>query len=198
MLLVDQHGRLRHVGASSEDARLVELFQLQQEEGPCLDSFTSGVSVAAPDLGEAQGRWPRFAEAALAGGFRSVHAFPLRLRDQVIGAVNLFGAEPRVLTAEEQSVVQALANVATIALVQEQAIARAEVVNEQLQVALNDRAVVEQAKGAVARLLGVSPDVAFEVIDDHARRRDEGLSALARRLLTDPSAMAELRQTHGG
>lgn len=198
VLLVDQRSRLHHVGASSEDVRLVELFQLQQDEGPCLDCFTSGDAVAVPDLGEATGRWPRFTEAALAGGFRSVHAFPLRLRDQVIGALNLFDAEPRVLSAAEQAVVQALANVATIALIHEQALTRTEVVNEQLQVALNERVVVEQAKGAVARLLGVTTDKAFEVISDLARQRGEGLSVLARRLVTDPDARSELRHAHRG
>lgn len=192
VLFADHHGRLQHVGASSEDARLLELFQLQNVEGPCLDCSTTGQPIAVPDLAREGGRWPRFVPEALAAGFRSVHAFPLRLRSQVIGAVNVFGADSREWSDSERKVIQGLADVTAIALIQEQAAARAELVNEQLQGALNSRIVIEQAKGAVARTLDTTPEQAFQAIRRHARGSQLGLADLAHRLVTDPAAMRDL------
>src|SRR5271155_4646029 len=94
LLLADPRGELRVVAASSEAARLLELFPLQNDQGPCLDCFRSGGPVAAADLAAAATRWPRFAAAAQQAGFAAVQALPMRLRDQVIGALNLFRAEP--------------------------------------------------------------------------------------------------------
>jgi GAF domain-containing protein len=192
VLLTDHRGRLQHVGASREDVRLLELFQLQNSEGPCLDCYNSGEPVTVPDLGAEALRWPRFATAALEAGFHSVHAFPLRLRKQVIGAVNVFGAQRREWAASEHKIVQALADVAAIALIQEQAIARAEVVQEQLQGALNSRIAIEQAKGAVARTLGITPERAFEAMRQHARDQRRTITEVAHDLVADPDAANEL------
>jgi GAF domain-containing protein len=164
------------MGASDESARLLELFQIQHEEGPCLDCYRSGRPVTVADLTSEPSRWPAFTERALASGVRSVHAFPMRLRDQVIGALNVFGAEPRPLDPEEARVVQALADLATIAIIQERLIRQAELLTEQLQFALNSRVVIEQAKGAIARSLGVSVEEAFDLMRGHARRERVGLT----------------------
>ena len=133
---------------------MLELFQLQNSEGPCLDCFTSGEPVVNADLTTARERWPLFAPAAELAGFRSVHAFPMRLRDDTIGALNLFGSADVAFADHEARVVQALADVATIALLQERSIARADALTEQLQGALNSRIVIEQAKGALAQQQG--------------------------------------------
>jgi anti-anti-sigma factor len=164
----------------------LELFQLQNDEGPCLDAFRSGTPVVHPDLREDTQRWPRFAPHATAAGFRSVHAFPLRLRAKVIGALNVFGAdEGGRLDAEDVPIVQALADTASIALLQERTIRQAHVLTEQLQGALNSRIVIEQAKGAVAQSRGVSVDEAFALIRAYARSNSRRLGEVARALVAN-------------
>src|SRR5208282_6697164 len=73
LLLADPRGELRVVAASSEAARLLELFQLQADQGPCLDCYRSGRPVASVDLGADQ-RWPQFADAAKQAGFSAAQA----------------------------------------------------------------------------------------------------------------------------
>jgi len=137
--------------------------------------------------------WPRFAPRATAAGFRSVHAFPLRLRNDVIGAVNVFGSQPgSTLDDTDVPIVQALADIAAIVLLQERAIRRGELLTEQLQGALNSRIVIEQAKGAVAQARGVSVDEALIVIRNHARRTNRRLVDVAHTIVTDPAGRNEL------
>lgn len=191
LLLADQRGRLEFMAASDENTRLLELFQVQSHEGPCLDAFRTAAPVVNADLRTATGRWPQFAPRATAAGFRSVHAFPLRLRAEVIGALNVFGTDgSSELDIADVPVVQALADVATIALLQERAIRRGEVLSEQLQGALNSRIVIEQAKGALAQANGISVDAAFTLLRDYARRNNRRLSEVAQGLLTDPASIA--------
>jgi GAF domain-containing protein len=193
LLLTDQHGRLEFLAASDENAKLLELFQVQNREGPCLDAFRTATPVINADLAEASARWPRFAPRATAAGYRSVHAFPLRLRSEVIGALNVFGSEPgSTLDDADVPVVQALADVAAIGLLQERAIHRAEVLTEQLQGALNSRIIIEQAKGAIAEAHGVGVDEAFTLIRDHARRTNRRLGDVARSIVTDPARRPDL------
>jgi transcriptional regulator with GAF, ATPase, and Fis domain len=192
LLLADARGRLQFMAASDEATRLLELFQLQHNEGPCLDAFTTGAQVVNADLGQAAGRWPAFAPRASAGGFRSVHALPLRLRTTVIGALNLFGTDAGVLEPADVKVVQALADIATIGLLQEKAIRHGEVVTEQLQHALNSRVVIEQAKGALARMHGVDVDAAFVMLRSYARNHNRKLVDLARLVVTDPAQVPGL------
>jgi AmiR/NasT family two-component response regulator len=126
-------------------------------------------------------------------GFRSVHAFPLRLRNEVIGALNVFGDQPGItLDATDVSIVQALADVAAIGLLQERAIRRGEILTEQLQGALNSRIIIEQAKGATAQARGVSVDEAFTLIRNYARRTNRRLSDVARTIVTDPTSLPDL------
>jgi len=193
LMLSDGEGRLHYVGASSEAVGLLELFQVQNDEGPCLDCYRSGTAVVDADLATAATRWPVFAPRAVAAGFRSVHAFPMRVRERVIGALNIFGSDEQSLPPEEARVVQALADVATIAILQERALHQAEVLTEQLNHALNSRIVIEQAKGAVARTYGVSVDEAFEMIRRHARSQRILLTDLAYRVVESPDGPALLR-----
>ncbi len=193
LLLADQRGRLQFVAASQEQARLLELFQLQTDEGPCLDAFRTAAPVVNANLASSSGRWPRFAPHATAAGFPSVHAFPLRLRSEVIGALNVFGTDGEArLEEQDVQVVQAIADVATIALLQERAIRRSEILTEQLQAALNSRIVIEQAKGVVAQALNLGIDEAFDAIRAHARRRNLRLGELAHDIVTDFTKIHEI------
>jgi GAF domain-containing protein len=193
LMLADQRGRLEFMAGSDENVRLIELFQLQNQEGPCLEAFHSGQPVINVDLAAATHRWPRFAPRAVATGFLSVHAFPLRLRDQVIGALNIFGGARGVkLTGIEVPIVQALADVAAIGLLQERAIRRGEELTEQLQGALNSRIVIEQAKGAIAQARGVTVDEAFTLIRAYARSHNRQLTDLAQVIVTDLARLPDL------
>ncbi|MEU4561696.1 GAF and ANTAR domain-containing protein [Actinoplanes sp. NPDC023936] len=192
LLLADHRGELTLLAASDESARLVEIFQVRNQEGPCLEAFRTGRPVAGVDLTAAATAWPRFASRATAAGFRSVHAFPLRLRDEVIGALNVFGARPGGLTGSDISVVQALADVAAIGLLQERAIRRGEELAGQLQGALESRVVIEQAKGVVAQARGVSVDEAFAAIRTYARTRNLRLADVARTVVAGRSGLAGL------
>ena len=193
IVLADPRGRLEFMAGSNENVKLLELFQLQNQEGPCLEAFRTAQPVINVDLGAAGDRWPRFAPSATALGFQAVHAFPLRLRQQVIGAMNVFGAtKGGDFEDTDVAVMQALADVASIALIQERAIHHGEVLTEQLQAALNSRVVIEQAKGAVAQARGVSVDDAFASIRSYARRNNRRLIDVARTIVANPGGAKQL------
>jgi GAF domain-containing protein len=192
LLLADPKGRLRFMAASDETAKLLELFQIQGSDGPCLDAYRSSEPVINADLRDAAARWPRFAPVATSIGYRSVHAFPLRLRRDVIGTLGVFGTEVGDLDDTDAQIVQALADVAAIGLLQERAISRAEVLTEQLQSALTSRIIIEQAKGALAQAYGVSVDVAFDAIRSYARRNNRRLSDIANLIVTDVASLPDI------
>ena len=188
VVLADPRGELRVAAASSEEAGLVELFQLQNDQGPCLDCFRTGRPISAADLTGPDQRWPRFAQAATQAGFRTVEALPMRLRDQVIGALNLFRAEPGPFETADLRIAQALADVATIGLLHERNVRRSETVAEQLQAALNSRVMIEQAKGKLAERYGLDMDRAFKMLRDYARNTNQHLTDVARDFVTGGSA----------
>jgi GAF domain-containing protein len=193
IVLADQDRHLHFMAGSQEDAKLLELFQLQNDEGPCLDAFRTATPVVNTDLRDASRRWPRFAPHATAAGFRTVHAFPLRLRSQAIGALNVFGADAGPnLETDDVPLVQSLADVAAIALLQERAVKRGEILTEQLQAALNSRIIIEQAKGAIAQARGLSVDEAFGVIRDYARSHNLRLGDIAYAIVTDLARLPDL------
>jgi transcriptional regulator with GAF, ATPase, and Fis domain len=183
LLLTDQRGALRVTAASTEQTRLLELFQLQVDEGPCLDCFRTGWPVSAPDLSAAVDQWPQFAAAAIDTGFATVAALPMRLRDEVIGALNLFDTRPAAITADKQRVGQALADIATIGILQERAIRSREILTRQLETALQSRVVIEQAKGVIAERLGVDPGLAFERLRNASRANNRRLAELAQAIV---------------
>jgi transcriptional regulator with GAF, ATPase, and Fis domain len=188
VLLADPRGQLRVAAASSEAAGLIELFQIQNDQGPCLDCFRTGQLVTAVGLDGLEQRWPRFAAAATQAGFGAVHALPMRLRDQVIGALNLFRAETDPLSPADLRVGQALADVATIGLLQERNVRRAETLAEQLQAALNSRVVIEQAKGRIAERMSLDMDMAFTLLREYARNNNLRLTDVARQVIASPTA----------
>jgi hypothetical protein len=178
LLLTDGAGTLQVVAASSERTRLLELFQLQTDQGPCLDCFRTGLPVSVDDLAVAE-RWPQFTAAATEVGFAAVHALPMRLRTDVIGALNLFDTTPGTLDETRLRVGQSLADIATIGLLQQRAIRRRDVITEQLQTALNSRVLIEQAKGLLAERLQVDVAEAFTLLRAAARTHNRSLSDLA-------------------
>ncbi|MEH0935450.1 GAF and ANTAR domain-containing protein [Micromonospora psammae] len=183
LLLTDQRDTLQVVAASSERTRLLELFQLQTDQGPCLDCFRSGQPVSVADLTLTTARWPRFTAAAAEVGFAAVHALPMRLRSEVIGALNLFDVRPGALDEGKLRIGQALADVATIGLLQQRAIHRRDILTEQLQTALNNRVLIEQAKGVLAERLQVDVSQAFAILRDGARSRNRRLSELSQAIV---------------
>jgi GAF domain-containing protein len=192
LLLADKQGQLQFMAASDERTHLLELFQVQAVEGPCQDCYRQGLPVVNADLSTAQDRWPQFTPRALAAGFRSVHAFPLRLRHQVIGALNMFSTREGDLDPSDIRVIQALADIATIGLLQERAVREATVLSEQLQGALQSRVSIEQAKGALAQIHGIGVDDAFGLMRRFARSNNLPLSVVARDVVLNPSGVAEL------
>ncbi len=203
LLLADGRGTLQLVAASTEQARVAELFQIQNDEGPCLDSYRTGQSVIVPDIAaaDALARWPRFAAAAREMGFAAVHAIPMRLRDQVIGTLNLFGAAPDRLDPAVARAARALVDIATIGILQERATREHELVAGQLQVALNSRVIIEQAKGILAERLHVTPDQAFLLLRDYARNNNHPLTQLAGDVISGTSdlvAGSKARPRPGG
>jgi GAF domain-containing protein len=188
VMLADPRGTLRVAAASTEAAELLELFQLQNDQGPCLECFRTGRPVSATDLTGPDQRWPRFALAAAQAGFSTVEALPMRLRDQVIGVLNLFRADPGPFDPGDLRIAQALADVATIGLLHERNVRRRETVAEQLQGALNSRVVVEQAKGKLAERLSIDMDRAFTMLRDYARNTNQYLTDVARDFVSGSSA----------
>lgn len=182
LMLTDERDQLQVIAASTEQTRLLELFQLQTDQGPCVDCFRSGEPVSVADLRSA-GRWPHFTAAAAEVGFASVHALPMRLRTEVIGALNLFHTEAGRLDEETRRVGQALADVATIGLLQQRAIQHRDSLTEQLQTALNSRVLIEQAKGTLSERLGLEVHEAFVILRSEARSNNQRLSDFAKAVL---------------
>jgi GAF domain-containing protein len=194
IMLVAPEGDLRVVASSSEAMRVLELFELQAEEGPCLDCYRTRGPVSHADLTSGDGRWPRFSVEAVLAGFRSVHALPMRLRGTIIGALNLFNVNVGAMRPADVVAGQALADVATIAILQHRAVLEANVLNEQLQQALNSRIVIEQAKGMVAERLGLNMQDAFAVLRGYARSNNTVLANVASSVIAGTLTAAELQR----
>jgi transcriptional regulator with GAF, ATPase, and Fis domain len=186
LLLADGQGKLGVLASSNEQARLIELFQSQAEgQGPCLECFQTGKPVTAVNLSDQNERWPRFVDEAQRQGFQTVHALPMLLREHIIGTLNLFRTGTTPLAGQDLALGRALADITTIAILQERALAHIENVVEQLQGALNSRVVIEQAKGVLSIRGRVSVDEAFKVLRSYARAHNLFLSGLARAVIAD-------------
>lgn len=183
IMLASPGADLRVMASSSQTMRLLELFELQAQEGPCLDCYRTGQQVINAVLTVENGRWPAFTVEALDAGFASVHALPMRLRGTTIGALNLFQFEPHPISQEDIDAAQALADVATIAILQHRATLEAQVVNDQLSHALNSRIVIEQAKGVISERQGVEMDDAFDALRNYSRDHNLRLSDVAQSVI---------------
>jgi transcriptional regulator with GAF, ATPase, and Fis domain len=192
LLLIDESGMLRVAASSEERMHLLELFELQHQEGPGLDCVMSGERVVGERL-TATDRWPRFASEAVSAGFNSVEAIPLRLRDDLIGALTLFRREPTALTDAESAICRALADVATIGLLQARAVSQFQAVAQQLHSALNSRVAIEQAKGVLAERGGIVMDDGFHLMREFARRHNRRLVEVAESVIAGRLPLSDLR-----
>ncbi|MEP6626232.1 MAG: GAF and ANTAR domain-containing protein [Acidimicrobiia bacterium] len=179
LLLAEPSGELRVVASSSEAMHTLELFELQSAEGPCFECFHSGEPIANAQLSTTDQPWENFGPRAVASGFLSVTALPMRLRGRTIGALNLFCSDAGVLSERDLIAAQAFADVATIGILQHFAVEEAQTVNDQLTAALNSRVIIEQAKGMVAERTGLDMANAFNRLRGHARAHNVRLSELA-------------------
>lgn len=184
LLLADEHGDLQLVASTSERADFVEIMQLAAGVGPCVDCYTSGKAVAVGDIAADGSRWPEFQAAAAQQKFVAVYATPLRLRGQVLGAMNLFSGSTGVLNPEDAAVAQALADVATIGILQERNIRESGVVAVQLQRALESRVLIEQAKGVLSAMGDMDVDAAFAALRTYARTNNLTLRDVAEGVTT--------------
>ncbi|WP_413759308.1 ANTAR domain-containing protein [Streptomyces sp. MMBL 11-3] len=181
VMLADPHGGLQLIAASDEHTRLLEIFALQHDEGPCVECHRSGQASLAIDLTspEATRAFPAFATRAREMGFLTSHALPMRLRHQSVGALNLFDSRHQVLAESDIRVAQALADVATIAILQQRTIEQTSMERAQLEQAFTSRVVIEQAKGLLAERWQTSLDEAFDALRRHARSHQMQLALLA-------------------
>lgn len=180
ILLRDASGALHVFASSSENTRLLELLQVEADAGPCLEAYRTGQPVLVDDLHDEVARWPAFAARAAEYGFAAVIALPLRLRAECVGALNLFLHDPGPPLAADVTVAQALADVATIGIMHQRMLTRSELVNQQLQAALNKRVIIEQAKGVLSERGSIDMDRAFNLLRAHARSTNRRLADLAR------------------
>jgi hypothetical protein len=183
LMLLSPRGELQVVASSSDQIRVLELFEVQADEGPCPDSFRSGTQVACPDLLDADEAWPGFVPLATGAGFRSVHALPMHLRERTIGALNLFLTEPGGLAPADVAAAQAFADVATIGILQHRSALDYQALNAQLNQALTSRIVIEQAKGMISERTGVNMEAAFGRLRRHARNHNLLLADVARQVV---------------
>lgn len=197
VMLVSPEGELQFVASSSESMRVLELFQIQVDEGPCVDCYRDGTAIVNHELSESDGRWPRFTPRALEQGFRSVHSLPMRLRGRTIGALNLFRTHLGPLAEEDVVAAQGLADVATIAILQHQSSLDATTLNSQLSNALNSRIIIEQAKGMIRQATNCPVEEAFNRLRAHARNHNEGMTELAARIVEGVMMPSELDQVKG-
>lgn len=197
LMLHDQRGNLQVVAYTDEPARLLELLELQHDEGPCLDCFARGQALSNTDIAAAHDRWPRFAAAAIEAGYATSHAVPMRLRNQVIGALNLFAVAREPLSDDHLAVVQGLADIATIGLLHERAVRDQSVLAEQLQTALHSRILIEQAKGVLSARAGVDVTEAFRRMRHHARSTGHSLTSVAEAVVAGALGAEEVQGATG-
>ncbi len=194
VIVNDLRGNLHVVASTTDQAQVLELFELQNEEGPCLDCFNSGRPIVNVGISEARSRWPRFTAAASEVGYSSAHAIPLRLRDSVVGAMNLFCVNASRLGDQDVALGQALADIATIGLLQERAVRQSGLIAEQLQTALNSRVVVEQAKGVLLASAGIDVHHAFQLMRDYSRRHNQPVKTVAESVIHRVLTVDQLRR----
>ena len=183
-MLAAPSGNMQAVASSSERSRLLELFELQNRDGPCLDAFRSNAMVRSADLSRERERWPMFAERAIDDGFLAVHSVPLKLRNDVIGALNLLRVRSGLLADSDAKLVQALADIATIGVLQERLVSKSVTTASGLQIALTSRIRIEQAKGILSERSNISVDTAFDLLRSFARRHSMRLSDVAAGVVT--------------
>ncbi|MGI8876717.1 MAG: ANTAR domain-containing protein [Egibacteraceae bacterium] len=191
VMLTNGKAELQVLASTDERMRLMELFELQRQEGPCVDSYRRGEQVVEDDL-ERSSRWPQFTPVAVQEGYRSAFAFPLRLRGEVIGALNIFRERPGPVEAADLHATQALADMATIGILQERAVREARQLAGHLQTALNSRVVIEQAKGILAERAGLTMGEAYQALRWYARNHNRRLREVAAAIVSSDLTAEEV------
>lgn len=196
VLLESPDGTLNLAAATSEKMSRLEESEISNNEGPCFEAYRDVKQIVAEDLQLTLEQWPNVTQVALDMDLHSVYAFPLRLRDDCIGALNLYREHPGPFDDRDVRLAQAFADVAAIGILQQRQIIEAQTRADQLQGALNTRVVIEQAKGVLAGKTGVTPDEAFEALRKHARNNRMNVHKLAVRVVEAQSAdLSALRST---
>ncbi len=198
LMLADQRAALHVMASTSQEALKLELFELEHVEAPCVDCYNQGQAVVNIDPDEAEARWPIFGKAVRATQFTSVHAIPLRLRDEVLGAMSIFLARPGILTEQGPALGQAIADIATISLLQDRALQEKQLLAEQLQGALNSRVIIEQAKGMLAERHGLPTDTAFSTLRTLARNTNQTLLSISRQVIDGTLDTSQLAHRGSG
>ncbi|NQX26517.1 GAF and ANTAR domain-containing protein [Microbacteriaceae bacterium VKM Ac-2854] len=183
IVLTDLNGELEVIASSDEDARLIELLQLSSGNGPCIEAFQTGEVVVVPDVLHVPAESSEFRDLAVQLGIASAHAVPMRLRTRTIGSLNVFGASSGRLTEDDAVAVRALADVATIGILHQRALAESDIIRSQLQRALDSRIIIEQAKGVIAYTKQIDVEQAFAILRGHARRTSTALTVVAERVV---------------
>ncbi len=194
VILADLDERLHVIGASSEESHELDLREIQSGQGPCMDCYRTGLLQSAPDL-DTETRWPRFVPMALGLGYRSIHALPLRLRGQVIGALNLMRTEPGRLSESDLRTAQALADIAAVGMFSHRQVAHAGHLTDQLLATRTSRSHVERAVDIVAAHRRVGTATAFRALRERSRRDGVRMSELAHDITRgafDVTALADL------
>lgn len=183
LVLVNPSGTLDVIASTDEDTRLIELMQLQSGQGPCIRCIQTGQPVIVPDAWALTNQWADFRRTSIELNLRAAHCVPMRLRGTTIGSLNLFRAQPGHLDTDDITVIQAFADVATIAVLQQRALEESSIIQQQLQHALDSRIIIEQAKGIIAYTHNTDIDHAFQILRDHARATSTPITDVARRIL---------------
>jgi GAF domain-containing protein len=197
LMLADGDGELQLMTSTSEAAAFVEVMQLNAAAGPCIDCFKGGVAVSVSDVADQVAQWPEFVVAAQAQDFHSALATPMKLRGRVIGTMNLFGATAMEVNSRDAAVAQALADVATIAILQERLVREGHVIEEQLHLALDSRIMIEQAKGVIAQSLSLGMDDSFALLRKYSRDNNLTIRSVAKRVSDRELSVQEIARVEG-
>lgn len=182
VLVTDQFSTLRVIGSSSDAAHLLELYQVQTEEGPCMECLTTGSAISIDDLAAPDALWPHFRATALREGFTSVYALPLSTKGTTLGALNLFARN--VLSSLDLKGAQSLADAATLSLLRADPTDDAVIIAQRLHRAIETRNSIEQAKGMIAQRRAISTDEAFKLLQTLADDHHFSIGEVAHRITT--------------
>jgi GAF domain-containing protein len=183
ILIADVVGDLELVASTSEEASIVETMVIGAGAGPCIDAYVRGEIVTVADIAVDAEEWPQFRSTALAQGFRSVHAVPMRIRGEVVGVMALLGTHAGRLPADDLEAAQSLADIATLGIIHERSFRQPHAITEQLHLALDTRILIEQAKGVLAQSGGLTMDAAFDALRQYARQNELTLREVADRVV---------------
>jgi ANTAR domain len=183
VLVSNSQGEVELLSSTSHDLTELELFQIQQDAGPCIECMRTTAIVAVIGTEQINARWPEVGPAIVAAGYQAVHAYPLRWHGLTIGAMNVFQSALDAAPPDELMLGQALADIATIVLVQSTDLTLQQV-TDRVQQALQARTDIEQAKGVLAYRHDIDMAAAFELLRGMAAA-DSTLTASAAAVIAD-------------